>query len=70
MNDICLFILQKKLRNIIIVNINFDVDDERFELEKMSNNELKNDDSQITNDAKKQTMRREETRNVCENEIF
>ena len=43
LNDICLLILQKKLRNIVIVNINFDVDNERFEFEKMSNDKLKND---------------------------
>ena len=53
LNDICLFILQKKLRNIVIVNINFDVDDEHFKVEKMLNNKLKNDDFQIMNDAKK-----------------
>ena len=35
LNDIYLLILQRKLRNIVIININFDVDDERFELEKI-----------------------------------
>ena len=65
-----MFILQKKLRNNIIININFNVDDERFKFEKMSNNKLKNHDFQMINDAKKQTMRRDETRKVCENENF
>ena len=70
LNDICLLILQKTLRNIVIVNINFDVENERFKFEKLSNDELKNDDSQMMNDAKKQTMRRKEARDICENEFF
>ena len=65
-----MLILQRKLRNIIIVNINFDDDDERFEFKKMLNNKLKNDDSQMMNDAKKQTMRREKARDVYKNEKF
>ena len=53
LNDIYLLILQRKLRNIIIINITFDVDNERFKFKKMSNNKAKNDDFQMMNDAKK-----------------
>lgn len=68
LDDTCLPTLQRKLRNVAVASMNLDHEEDRSWAEEMSEDELPDIDSQVVDDAEKQTMRREEARQLCENE--